>query len=177
MRFFNVLWRGGLSPGLTSFGWEPLTIWKRRLEKGYETGISVEQKPFLCKTQKFGFVRGCERNANAIPILTIGMRSSFYLNTWSTKLSRSMSSGRRLIGWSCARETQIELVSALKDRTTSSLMAVLEGKSEVPEVIYVVDVEGASPDEPKAKGHAPAAASTSSPIFHSPVMPMICTWL
>ena len=67
------------------------------------TDFLVEQGPFLCKTKKFGFVRGCERNANTIPILMIGMRSSFCLCILSLKLFRPMSSGRRLIEWSCAR--------------------------------------------------------------------------
>ena len=44
-------------------------------------------------------------------------------------------------------------------------MTVSEVRSEVPEEVYVVDVKGASPGEPKAKDHAPAAASTSSPIL------------
>ena len=44
-------------------------------------------------------------------------------------------------------------------------MAVPKVKSEVPEGVYVVDVEGDSPSEPKDKGFAPAAASTSSPIL------------
>ena len=62
-------------------------------------------------------------------------------------------------------ETWIELVFALKEGATSSLMAVPKVKSEVPEGIYVVDVEGASLDEPKDKDYAPAVASTSSPFF------------
>ena len=62
-------------------------------------------------------------------------------------------------------KTWIELVSALKEGATSSLMAVPKVKSEVLEGIYVVDVEGASLDEPKDKGSAPAAGSTSSPFF------------
>ena len=62
-------------------------------------------------------------------------------------------------------ETRVELVSALKEGAASSLMAVPEVKSEVPEGVYVVDVEGASPGEPKDKGSAPTAASTSSPIL------------
>ena len=57
------------------------------------------------------------------------------------------------------------LVSALKEGATLSLMAVPEVKSEVPEGVYVVDVEGASPSEPKDESSAPAAASTSNPIF------------
>ena len=44
-------------------------------------------------------------------------------------------------------------------------MAVSEVKSEVPEGVYVVDVEGASLGEPKDKGFAPAVASTLSPIL------------
>ena len=45
--------------------------------------------------------------------------------------------------------------------------AVLEdsGDSEIPEGVYVVDVVGASPDEPKNKGSALTVASTSSPIL------------
>ena len=65
-------------------------------------------------------------------------------------------------------ETRIELISALKEGAISSLMAVLEVKSEVLEGAYVVDVEGASPGEPLAKYHAPATTSTSSrllPLF------------
>ena len=53
----------------------------------------------------------------------------------------------------------------MKEGATSSLMAVCEVKSEVPEGVYVVDVEGASPSEPKDKGYAPAAAGTWSPIL------------
>ena len=44
-------------------------------------------------------------------------------------------------------------------------MAVPEVKTEVPEGVYVVDVEGTSSDEPKAKGYAPAVVSTSSPVL------------
>ena len=44
-------------------------------------------------------------------------------------------------------------------------MAIPEVKSEVPEGVYMVDVEGASLGEPKNKGFAPATASTSSPIL------------
>ena len=62
-------------------------------------------------------------------------------------------------------ETWIELVSAFKEGATSSLVAVPDVKLEVPEGVYVVDVEGASLDEPRAKGHAPIAASTSSLVF------------
>ena len=62
-------------------------------------------------------------------------------------------------------ETRVELISTLKEGAPSSLMAVLEVKSEVPEGVYVVDVEGASLGKPKDKGSAPAAASTSSPIL------------
>ena len=62
-------------------------------------------------------------------------------------------------------ETRVELVSALKEGATSSLMAVPKTKSEVPEEVYVVNVEGASLGEPKDKGSTPAAASTLSPIL------------
>ena len=62
-------------------------------------------------------------------------------------------------------ETRVELVSALKEGEASSLMAVFEVKSEVPEEIYKVDVKGDFLGKPKDKGHAPAMASTSSPIF------------
>ena len=70
-----------------------------------ESGIDflVEQGPFPCKIGKFGSGYRCERDANAIPISMISMRSNFCPNIWSTKLSRFMSSGRKLIGWSCAR--------------------------------------------------------------------------
>ena len=61
-------------------------------------------------------------------------------------------------------EPRVELVSTLKEGATSSLMAISEVKLEVPEEVYVMDVEGAS-GEPKNKGFAPVAASTSSPIF------------
>ena len=50
-------------------------------------------------------------------------------------------------------ETRVELVSALKEGTASSLMAGPHVKSEVSEGIFVVDVEGA----------VPATATTSSP--------------
>jgi hypothetical protein len=62
-------------------------------------------------------------------------------------------------------ETRVELVSALKEGATSSLMAVPEVKTEVQEGVYVVDVEGASPINPTAQGQAPTAASTSSPVL------------
>ena len=62
-------------------------------------------------------------------------------------------------------ETRVELISALKKGATSSLMIVSEVKSEVPEGVYVVDVEGDSLGEPKGKGHAPTTASTSCPIL------------
>ena len=62
-------------------------------------------------------------------------------------------------------ETQVALVSALKEGSTSSLMAVSEVKSEVPEGVYVVNVQGISPSEPKDKGSAPTVASTLSPIL------------
>ena len=62
-------------------------------------------------------------------------------------------------------ETWVELVFALKEGATSSLMVVSEVKSEVPEEVYVVDVEGAFPGEPKDKGLTPATASTLSPIL------------
>ena len=78
-----------------------------------------------------------------------------------------MCSGWRLIGLSCVRwsGTERQLVSALEKNATSSLMVVLEVKSEVPEGVYVVDEEGAFLGEPKDKGHAPVAASTLSPIL------------
>ena len=57
------------------------------------------------------------------------------------------------------------MVSVLKEGAVSNLMAVLEVKSEVPEVVYVVDMEGTSTDKPRAKGHAPVAASTSSLVL------------
>jgi hypothetical protein len=60
-------------------------------------------------------------------------------------------------------EIRVELVSAFKEGATSSLMAVLEVKTELPEGVYMVDVEGAFPGEPLLKGYAPATASTSSP--------------
>lgn len=59
-------------------------------------------------------------------------------------------------------ETWVELVSALKESAASSLIVVHEVKSEVPEVIYVVDVEGAFHGEPLPKGLASATASKSS---------------
>jgi hypothetical protein len=62
-------------------------------------------------------------------------------------------------------ETQVELVSALKEGATSSLMVVPEVKTEVPEGAYAVDVEGAYLDESRATGYAPAAANTSSPVL------------
>ena len=92
-RFFSLLWSGGLSLGPTCFGWEPWTIWQRRIGEGYGTGSPVEQVPFLWKIGKSDFVRGCERNANTILISTIGIRSSFCLNILSMKL----------IGWRCIR--------------------------------------------------------------------------
>lgn len=46
-------------------------------------------------------------------------------------------------------ETHVELVSALKEDTASSLMAVHEIKMEVLEGIYVVDIKKTSTDEPK----------------------------
>ena len=62
-------------------------------------------------------------------------------------------------------ETWVELVSTLTESATSSLMVVPKVKSEVPEGVHVVDVEGASPSESKDKGLISTAASTSSPIF------------
>ena len=59
-------------------------------------------------------------------------------------------------------ETRIQLVSALKEGAASSVMAIIEVKSEVPDV---VDVEGACSGEPKNQGSARAAASMSSPIL------------
>ena len=66
-------------------------------------------------------------------------------------------------------ETRVELVFALKEDASSSLMVVLQFKTEVPEGVYVVDVEGASHDEPMAKGYTPAAASLLSPM-----LPLFC---
>ena len=62
-------------------------------------------------------------------------------------------------------EIRVELVSSLKEGATSGLMTVHEVKSEVPEGIYVMDVEGASYGEPLAKGLAHTTAITSSPIL------------
>ena len=50
-------------------------------------------------------------------------------------------------------KTRVQLVSALKEGATSTLMA--DVKSEMPEGVFVVDVEGSTP----------ATASTSSPSF------------
>ena len=44
-------------------------------------------------------------------------------------------------------------------------MAVPEIKAEVHEGVYAVDVEGDSHDDPRVKGHAPVAVSTSSPVL------------
>lgn len=60
------------------------------------------------------------------------------------------------------------MVFALKESGTSSLMAVPRVKSKAPEEVYVVDVEGASPDEPLVKGLGLAAANMSSPILPLP---------
>ena len=57
------------------------------------------------------------------------------------------------------------MVSALKEGAASSLMAISEVRTKVPEGAYAVDVEGTSLDEPIATGYAPAAASTSSAIL------------
>ena len=62
-------------------------------------------------------------------------------------------------------ETRVELVSALTEDTSSGLMAILEVKSKAPEGLYVVDVEGDSLGESLPNDHAPAAASTSNPVF------------
>ena len=56
-------------------------------------------------------------------------------------------------------KTRVELVSALKEGAASSLMAVPQVKSVVP------DVEEVSPSEPKDKGSALTVASMSSPIL------------
>ena len=64
-------------------------------------------------------------------------------------------------------ETRVELVSSLKKSAASNLMAQLSIWTEVPEGVYVVDMEGASPDEPMAKSYDPTAASTSSPSASS----------
>lgn len=53
----------------------------------------------------------------------------------------------------------------MKEGATSNLMGIPKVKSEVPEGIYVMDVEGASSGEPLAKGPDPATASTSSLIL------------
>lgn len=45
-------------------------------------------------------------------------------------------------------KTRVELVSALKEDTTSCLMAVHEIESEKAEGVHVVNVEGTSPGEP-----------------------------
>jgi hypothetical protein len=45
-------------------------------------------------------------------------------------------------------ETRVEFVSALKEGATSSLMVIHEVKLEVPEGIYVMDVEGTSLGNP-----------------------------
>ena len=55
--------------------------------------------------------------------------------------------------------------SALKKDEASTMMAIPKVKSEVPEEIYVVDMEGVSYGELNDKGSAPIAASTSSPIL------------
>jgi hypothetical protein len=52
-------------------------------------------------------------------------------------------------------ETRIQLVFALKEGVASSLIAGHEVKSEVPEGVFVVNVEEI----------APAMASTSSPLL------------
>ena len=65
-------------------------------------------------------------------------------------------------------ETRLELLLALKEGATSSLMAIPKVRSEVPEEVYV---EGASHGEPKDKGSAPVAAKTSSPIL--PLSPYV----
>ena len=44
-------------------------------------------------------------------------------------------------------------------------MAISEVKTEVPEGIYVVDVDRVSPNDPRAKNYAHTAASTSNPIL------------
>ena len=59
----------------------------------------------------------------------------------------------------------VQLVSALKKGTTCSLMSAPEVKSEILEGVHVVDVDGASPSKPLAKGPALVAASTLNPIF------------
>ena len=86
-----------------SFEWYLLTRWRRRRELTSGIVFLVEQGPFPCKIGKFGSRHGWGRNVNAIPILTIGMRSSFCLSIWSMKLFRLMSSGQRPIGWRCVR--------------------------------------------------------------------------
>ena len=53
-------------------------------------------------------------------------------------------------------------VSALKEGVTSYLMAVLNANLEVPEGIYVVDVEGVYLGEPKAKDLVPGVKNTTN---------------
>jgi hypothetical protein len=67
-------------------------------------------------------------------------------------------------------ETRVELVSALKEGATSSLMAIPEVKLEVPEGIYVIDVEGVFPSKPLLRVLLPLRRVRQTHHFHSPVI-------
>ena len=56
-------------------------------------------------------------------------------------------------------------VSALKEGAASSSLAPLVVKTDQAESVFVVDVEGAFPSEPREKAPAFASASTLSPIY------------
>lgn len=62
-------------------------------------------------------------------------------------------------------ESRMELVSALKEGAASNSLATHVLKTKQSEGIFILDVEGTLPDEPKKKDLASASASTLRPIF------------
>lgn len=59
----------------------------------------------------------------------------------------------------------VELVFTLIDGTTSNILAAHVVKTEEAEGVFVVDVEGTFPSEPKERVPASTSASTSIMIF------------
>ena len=61
--------------------------------------------------------------------------------------------------------TQVELVSALKEDAMSSSLVALVVKMKQAENVFVMNVEGVFPSEPKKNVSSSISASASSPIF------------
>ena len=131
------------------------------------TDFLVVRRPFSCNIGKIWFRtwmrEKCQRNTNfndwyAFELLPQHLEHEALqiYEQWTDAYLMELREVERY------GETRVELVSTLKEGAASNLMAVLQVKSEVPEGIYVVDVEGASPGD---KDSAPVTASTSSPVL------------